>query len=556
MTPATGGLEPTAASETDGSRRPDDLDVLVVGAGFAGLYALYRLRHLGFSVRAVEAGDGVGGTWYWNRYPGARCDTPSLEYSYGFSSELDQEWSWSEFFAPQSEIERYLNHVADRFDLRRDIDFGTRVTAATWDAGSASWNVEASPAASLRARWLVMATGCLSAPIDPDLPGLSCFEGDILRTSTWPEEVDLRNKRVAIVGTGSSAVQAIPELATVAEHLYVLQRSAAFSWPSQNGPMDPAVEADAKARYPELRRRQRECSNGIVGFGGVPMFQAPRPIKLREASAEDRKAAVAEFGWGACRAWSDVTTDPVANEIAVEMYRDMIRGVIDDADTGEKLGPRGYPLGCKRPILDTGYFETFNRPNVTLVDLRSCGIETVTATGIRTDQGDIEIDVIVLATGFDAMTGALDRIRVTGRDGRFLRDDWSESGARTMLGLQAAGFPNLFMVTGPGSPSVVSNMAPGIEHHVEWIADCVAYLRRNGMRTIEPTVDAQDAWAAEVDRAAAGTMYVSPSCNSWYLGANIAGKPRVFLPYIGGFQNYIARCDEVAEAGYAGFVTM
>jgi cation diffusion facilitator CzcD-associated flavoprotein CzcO len=512
------------------------------------------MRDLGFSVRGIEAGDGVGGTWYWNRYPGARCDTPSLEYSYGFSPELEQEWSWSEFFSPQSEIEAYLNHVADRFDLRRDIEFGTRVLSATWDADSATWLVTTSTDTTLRTRWLVMATGCLSAPIDPDLPGLDGFEGDVLRTSSWPQQVDLRGKRVAIIGTGSSAVQAIPELAAAAEHLYVLQRSAAFSWPSQNGPMDPAVEAAAKARYPELRRRQRECSNGIVGFGGVPMFQAPRPIRLRDASAEQREAAIAEFGWGACRAWSDVTTDPVANEIAVQIYRDMIQTVIDDPDVAEKLGPRGYPLGCKRPILDTGYFETFNRPNVTLIDLHQGGIEMITATDICTQQGDIAVDVIVLATGFDAMTGALDRIRITGSDGRLLRDEWAESGARTMLGLLASGFPNLFMITGPGSPSVVSNMAPGIEQHVEWIADCLAYQRRQGLRTIDPTRQAQDAWVAEVDRAAAGTMYVAPSCNSWYLGANIAGKPRVFLPYIGGFHNYIARCSEVAETGYAGFV--
>jgi cation diffusion facilitator CzcD-associated flavoprotein CzcO len=530
------------------------LDVLVVGAGFAGLYAVHTMRHLGFSVRALEAGSGVGGTWYWNRYPGARCDTPSLEYSFGFSPELDQEWSWSEFFASQPEIERYLNHVADRFDLRRDIELDTRVIAATWEGAAAMWRVETSRGETLRVRALVMATGCLSAPLEPDLPGIDQFEGTVLRTSSWPQDVDLRGKRIAVIGTGSSAVQAVPELAKQAAELIVFQRSGAFTWPSHNGPMDPAVEAAAKADYPDLRRRQRECSNGIVGFGGVTMFQAPRPDKLREATEEARRAAVAEFGWGACRAWSDVTTDAAANEIAVEMYGDMIRETVLDADTAERLVPRGFPLGCKRPILDTGYYNTFNAPNVTVIDLRRGGIEQITASGIATGQGAFDVDVIVLATGFDAMTGALDRIRIAGNDGRLLRDEWARSGARTMLGVLAAGFPNMFMVTGPGSPSVVSNMAPGIEQGVDWIADCLAYLREHDLRSIEATPEAQDEWAAEVNRVAAGTMYVAPTCNSWYVGANIPGKPRVFLPFIGGFHTYIARCNEVAEAGYAGCV--
>ncbi|HEY4331475.1 MAG TPA: NAD(P)/FAD-dependent oxidoreductase [Ilumatobacteraceae bacterium] len=528
-----------------------EVDALVVGAGFAGIYSIYALRRAGFTVHAVEAGDGVGGTWYWNRYPGARCDTPSLEYSFGFSPELDQEWSWTEYFAGQPEIERYLNHITDRFDLRRHIEFGTRVTAATWDAQAFRWRVVTSTGHAFAARWVVMATGCLSAPIEPDLPGLDRFGGTVLRTSNWPADADIRGLRVAVIGTGSSAVQTVPELARDAAHLHVFQRSGAFTWPSNNGPMDPAVLAAAKRDYPYLRRRQRLVNNGIVGFGGATMFQAPRPIKIRESTEQDRRAAVEQFGWGACRAWSDVTTDADANEIAVEMYRDMIRATVDDADTAEKLTPRGYPLGCKRPILDTGYFETFNRPNVTIVDLQRGGIEEITRTGIRTAQGDFEFDVIVLATGFDAMTGALDRIDIAGRDGRVLRDEWRRAGARTLLGLLVEGFPNLFMITGPGSPSVVANMAAGIEQHVDWITECARHLRDNGLHAIETTLEAQDDWVDEVNRAASGTMYVAPSCNSWYVGTNVPGKPRVFLPYVGGFDKYVRRCEEIAQSGYA-----
>jgi cation diffusion facilitator CzcD-associated flavoprotein CzcO len=529
-----------------------DCDVIVVGAGFAGLYAIYHLRALGFSVKAFERGSGVGGTWYWNRYPGARCDTPSLEYSYGFSPELEQEWEWTEYFASQPEIERYLNHVADRFELRAHLDFGVEVTGAAFDEGRSLWQVETSDGRALRAPFLVLATGCLSTPFEPDIDGLGRFKGTVVRTSNWPSGISLEGRRIGLVGTGSSGVQAAPELAKVAEHLFVFQRTPAFTWPSHNAPMDPEVQRAAKARYQELRRIQRTLPNGIAGFGGAPMFQQPRDVKILEATKDDLDSALEEFGWGACRAWSDVLRDPRANEIAVELYRTMIRRTIHDPDTAEALFPRGLPLGCKRPVLDVGYFESFNQPHVTVVDLRHDPIIEVTDGGIRTARTDYRFDVLVLATGFDAMTGALTRIDPTGRDGRRLSEAWAE-GPRTLFGLQIAGYPNMFTITGPGSPSVVANMATGIEHHVEWIGRTMAYLRDNGFRTIEPTTAAQDAWVDTVNETAEHTMYTSPSCNSWYLGSNVPGKQRAFMIFVGGLNVYIAECERSAEHGYEGF---
>lgn len=528
-------------------------DAIVVGAGMGGLCALHHLLEAGFSVSCIEAGLGVGGTWYWNQYPGARCDTPSLEYSFGFSEQLQQEWHWSEFFASQPEIKTYLNHATDRFDLRRHITFDTKVVAAHFDESNRRWTLIADDARCWDARFVVMATGCLSAPILPDYPGIDTFTGLSLQTSSWPSEVDLAGKRIGVIGTGSSAVQAIPELAKVAEHLYVFQRSAAFTYPSHNGPMDPAVEAAAKARYPELRKIQRTLSNGIAGFGGAPMFQLPRPVKILESTEEERSAVLEELGWGACRAWSDINTNIRANDLAVDLYREMVQRTVKDRLTAGALSPDGYPLGCKRPVLDTGYFETYNNPIVTLVDLRNDGIEAITESGILTNSGHIGLDVIVFATGFDAMTGALDRIDIRGRDGRSLRDEWATEGVKSLLGLQIAGYPNLFTVNGPGSPSVVANMATTIEHHVEWITGCLLQLREKGLSIIEATAAAQDAWADRVNEAASNTMYTASTCNSWYLGTNIPGKRRQFLPFVGGLDNYIAVCDDIAQEDYSGF---
>ena len=541
------------SDESDAER--SDVDVVVVGAGFAGLYAVHLMRERGHTVQGFEAGSGVGGTWFWNRYPGARCDVPSLEYSYTFSPELQQEWEWTEFFPGQEELERYLNHVADRFDIRRHIRFDTRVTAATFDEDRARWVVDTDDGARTSARFLVMATGALSIPTIPRLDGLDTFEGQVLQTSRWPDDVDLTGRRIALIGTGSSGVQATPELAAVAEHLYVVQRTPTFTWPSNNAPMDPEVQRYVKENYDELRASQRATPGGTAGFGGVPIIAMARPDHfILEATEEQLTEALEEWGFSACRVWGDIATDLEANERAVELYREMIRRTVADPDVAERLSPRGYPIGCKRPVMDTHYYETFNRPNVTVVDLRRGAIECAIPTGLRTAQGDLEVDTIVFATGFDAMTGALTRIDIRGRDGRLLRDDWAD-GPRTLLGIQTEGYPNLFSVMGPGSPSVLANMVLGAEQHVEWIADLVDHLDREGRRTVEPTTEAQDAWVDKVNRTAEGTMFTAASCNSWYLGANIPGKPRVFLPYVGGFNRYTRECDEAAAAGYPGFAT-
>jgi cyclohexanone monooxygenase len=531
-----------------------DADVIVVGAGMAGIYTLKVLREQGLRVVALEKGSGVGGTWFWNRYPGSRCDIPSLEYSFGFDPELEQEWVWTEHFASQPEIERYLNHIVDRYHLRDGIRLSTGVTAATYDESTDTWLVETENGEQLRARFVIMATGGLSAPNRPNFPGFDSFEGTIVQTSLWPDEgVELEGKRIGVIGTGSSGVQAIPELARVAEHLTVFQRTAAFTWPSQNKPLTDAEQAAIKARYRELRRQQAESFSGTAGTTGAVILQFPTDDrKILESTPEQREAALQDFGFGACRVWTDTATDLDANEMAVELFREMIRRTVHDPEMAEALSPRGYPLGCKRPVLDTNYFETFNRDNVSLVDLGTNRIEEVTPTGIRTTQGFVELDVIVLATGFDAMTGALTRIDVRGRGGRLLRDDWM-SGPRTYLGVSMAGYPNLFVVVGPGSPAVLATYPPQIELQVGWIAEFVRYLNERGLASAEAEIDAQDAWCDHVNEVAVGTMFTAPSCNSWYNGQNIEGKPRVFLPYVGGLPAYMARCNDVAANGYQGF---
>jgi cyclohexanone monooxygenase len=539
-----------------------NVDVVVVGAGFSGLYALYRFRKLGLSVRVIEAGDGVGGTWFWNRYPGARCDVPSIEYSYGFSDELQQSWRWSETMSEQPEILAYLEHVADRFDLRRDITFSTRVVSATFDDASATWTVGTDAHELITCRFCVMATGCLSIPLEPDIAGIGDFEGTLVYTNRYPREgIDLAGKRVAIVGTGSSGVQAVPVVAAQAAHLTVFQRTAVFTLPVNNRDLsEEAVEA-AKERYGEIRAKQKTSMAGF-SFVGLPdgantglgrlSFSNPTD-KIVDFTPEERQARIDEKGLGALYSWADVLTDPEANELACELYRNHVRRVVHDPDTAEALCPKDYPLGCKRQVLDTGYYETFNRDNVSLVDLCSTPIEAITARGIRTAAAEHPFDVIILATGFDAMTGALLSVDVRGVGGRSLADKWA-AGPRAYLGLQSAGFPNLFLVTGPGSPSVLSNMTVSIEQHVDWITDCVSYLIEHDLSTIEPAEEAEDAWIERVNHIASKTMYTRPSCSSWYLGANVPGKPRIFMPYVGGVGEYRRQCDEIVEAGYEGFI--
>jgi cation diffusion facilitator CzcD-associated flavoprotein CzcO len=524
-----------------------DVDVVVVGAGFAGLYALYRLREQGWSVQGFEAGGGVGGTWYWNRYPGARCDVASVEYSFSFSEELEQDWVWTERYATQPEILRYLDHVADRFDLRRLIRFETRVEGATFDAAARGWEIRTSDGEVTRARFVVMATGCLSTANLPDIPGRDSFEGELLHTGRWPHHpVDFSGKRVGVVGTGSSGIQAVPVIAEEAAELVVFQRTPNYAVPAHNRPLSADELAEVKTRYRDLRERNRRT---FVGFGGW----APPPGGSALAMSDDERNRVLEERWRDGGLWflsvfNDVMFDEQSNEVVADFVRGKIRSVVDDPAVADRLSPDTW-IGCKRMCVDSGYFETFNRGNVRLVDLRETPIEAITPTGIRTVAEEIPLDTLVFATGFDAMTGTLLRMDIRGRDEVSLRQAWAE-GPKTYLGLAVAGFPNLFLITGPGSPSVLTNMVTSIEHHVEWISGCLAHLRTEGCDVIEAGAEAAEEWVAYVNAVAGMTLYTT--CNSWYLGANVPGKPRVFMPLF-GFAPYVDTCASVAADGYRGF---
>jgi cyclohexanone monooxygenase len=523
------------------------LDAVVVGAGFAGLYMLHRLRGLGLSTRLFEAAEGIGGTWYWNRYPGARCDVESMDYSYSFSAELQQEWRWTERYSPQPEILRYLNHVADRFDLRRDIRLATRVIAAVFDEAAERWDIRTDRGDEVSARFCIMATGCLSEAQTPNFAGLDTFEGRWYHTGHWPHEgVDFSGQRVAVIGTGSSAIQSIPLIARQAAHLFVFQRTPNFSVPAHNAALDAAYEQQVKSNYPEFRRRARQSRVGFVVEGkDCSAMSVSEGERRQEYEARWRRGGLG-FGF----AFADLLTDERANDTAAEFFRAKIRAIVRDPKVAEQLAPRDYPLGTKRLCVDTDYYDTFNRANVTLIDLRTAPIEAITARGLRTRDAEYSLDAIVFAIGFDAMTGALLKIDIRGRDGETLAQKWA-AGPRTYLGMAIAGFPNLFMITGPGSPSVLSNMVVSIEQHVDWIADCIAYLRTHDRLTIEATGEAEEAWVAHVNEVGNATLY--PRARSWYTGANIPGKPRIFMPYIGGVGVYRQKCEEVAANGYAGF---
>ncbi|MCU1499862.1 MAG: cyclohexanone monooxygenase [Acidimicrobiales bacterium] len=521
--------------------------MVVVGAGFAGLYQLHRARGLGLDVQVVEAGGDVGGTWYWNRYPGARCDVESVEYSYSFDEDLQQEWEWTERYAGQPEILRYLSHVADRFDLRSGIRFDTRVVAATFDETVDRWLVDTDAGEEYDCQFLVMATGCLSSAMTPAIEGGESFTGSTFHTGRWPHEgVDFTGQRVGVIGTGSSGIQAIPLIAQEAAELTVFQRTAAYTVPARNGPLDPGELAAIKADYGALREANRQMP---VAFGSrvprrdVGALQVDEADRLAEYEARWERGGFTFLG-----SFNDLFLDRAANQTAAEFVRDKIRTIVHDPGLAERLVP-DQVIGCKRLCIDTGYYETFNQPHVRLVDVTETPIEAITPTGIRTTAGEHRLDAIVFATGFDAMTGSLLRIDIRGRGGLPLRDAW-EAGPRTYLGLGVAGFPNLFTVTGPGSPSVLTNMVVSIEHHVEWITACVEHLRTNGMRTIEVRPEAQEAWVDHVNGVASFTLF--PTCNSWYLGANVPGKTRVFMP-LPGFPDYVATCEQVAADGYRGF---
>ncbi len=523
------------------------LDAVVVGAGFAGLYMLHRLREQGLSVRVFEAGDGVSGTWYWNRYPGARCDVESMEYSYQFSEKLQQEWEWTERYASQPEILAYINHVADRFALRGDIQLETRVTQARFDEATDRWTVETDRRDRVEARFVIMATGCLSSTNTPDFEGLESFRGPWYHTGRWPHEgVDFSGQRVGLIGTGSSAIQTIPIIAQQAEHLYVFQRTPNYTVPAHNAPLDPEVQRKIKSEYPDFRRRNREMS-----FGLGANFR-PSEESALAASPEAREQEYATSwqigGLTFMLSYGDLLYSQEGNDTAAEFIRTKIRETVRDPATAEILSPYTV-VGCKRLCVDTGYWETFNRPNVTLVDVSNAPIERITPDGLRTGSQEYSFDGLVFATGFDAMTGALLNVDIRGVGGTRLGQKWA-AGPRTYLGLATSGFPNLFTITGPGSPSVLSNMLPSIEQHVNWIADCIDWLRERRLARIEATVAAEEAWVEHVNEVANGSLY--PTCNSWYLGANVPGKPRVFMPYL-GFPPYVQKCDEVAAKGYEGF---
>ncbi|CQD10027.1 monooxygenase [Mycolicibacterium conceptionense] len=523
------------------------VDVVVVGAGFGGLYALHKFRSQGLSVRVFEAAPEVGGTWYFNRYPGARCDVESVDYCYSFSDELQQEWTWTEKYATQTEILEYINWVADKLDLRRDITFETRVSSVVLDERALRWTVTTDAGEAIDARFVVMATGPLSAAMTPDFPGLETFAGDIYHTAHWPhEDVDFAGKRVAVIGTGSSGIQSIPLIAEQAEQLYVFQRTPNYSVPAGNRPLAADEIAEIKANYAERRRMSWRSG------GGSPHVAHPK--LTMEATPEEREEAF-EKRWDLggvlfSKTFSDQMISLEANEEARKFYENKIRAVIDDPAVAELLIPDDHPIGTKRICTDTNYFQTFNRPNVELVSVRKTPIETIDEAGITTSDAHYDIDALVLATGFDAMTGALAKVDIQGRGGKKLVDDWAD-GPRTYLGLGVDGFPNLFLVSGPGAPAVLANMVLHAEAHVNWISEAIAHLDQNGYAAIEPTADAVDSWMAECARRAEATLFTK--ANSWYMGANVPGKPRMFMLFIGGFGTYLDICNEAAADGYKGF---
>jgi cyclohexanone monooxygenase len=521
-------------------------DAVIVGAGFAGMYMLHCLREQGLSARVFEAGGDVGGTWYWNRYPGARCDLPSLQYSYSFSEELDQEWNWSEKYSPQPEILAYAKHVADRFELRRDIHFDTRVTAAAFAETTKRWTIETDRDDRVTAKFCIMAVGCLSAANKPPFEGLDDFEGPVYHTGEWPHEgVDFTGLRVGVIGTGSSAVQSVPIIAQQAAQLTVFQRTATYAVPAWNAKMDPALEQSVKADYPAYRAKARARPTGVY----FPFNMEP----ALESTHDERIAKYEEFwargGLPFLGAYGDLLFEKDANDTVANFARDKIRGIVKDPAVADLLCPDNI-FGCKRLCVDSGYYETFNEPHVKLVDVSEKPIERFTKKGIVTNGTEYEFDAVISATGFAAMTGSFDKIRITGRNGLTLSEKW-RAGPRTYLGLASAGFPNLFMVTGPGSPSVLANMIPSIEQHVDWMMDCIAHMAEIGAETIEPQISYEDDWVEHVNEVS--KVSLRSTCSSWYVGANVPGHPHVFMPYIGGFPIYVNRCNDVMSNGYVGF---
>ncbi|CAF4605592.1 unnamed protein product [Rotaria sp. Silwood2] len=528
---------------------PKMLDALIVGAGFSGLYMLYCLRGHGFTVKILETGDGIGGTWYWNCYPGARCDVESIQYSYSFSEELEEEWKWSESFASQPEILRYLNYVADKFDLRKDIQLGTRVSAIIFDEIQSHWEIRTDRGDRLFAKFCIMATGCVSTTHVPQIKGFDVFSGNHYHTGQWPHaNICFNGRRVAVIGTGSSGIQSIPLIAEQADHVFVFQRTPNFSIPARDEPLKVEYEQWLKSNYAEYRKQIFETPYGLI-------VKNNRNVSAMTVTPEERQDEFEkrwqEGGVAFLLSFNDLLLNKESNDTAAEFVRNKIREIVKNPEVAEALVPQNYPIGTKRLCVDRNYFQTFNRSNVTLVDLRKGSIDEITPSGIRIKEKIYEVNDIVLATGFDAMTGTLLKIDIRGRSGKSLREKWSE-GPRTYLGLMMTDFPNLFIITGPGSPSVLSNMPRAIEQHVDWITECLNYLRTHCYDTIEPQLEAENAWILHVNEVANSTLF--PLANSWYVGANIDGKPRVFMPYIGGFNVYRQKCQDIVNNGYEGFV--
>ena len=536
----------TMRTESQGA----DFDLVVVGAGFSGLYMLHRARQLGFRTRVFEAGDEVGGTWYWNRYPGARCDSESVYYmlSDRASEDILQEWTWSERFAGQPEIWAYLKFVADKLDLRRDIQFNTRISAAHWDEQSQLWRLTTAVGEQVSARFFISAVGCLSTANIPEIPGLESFQGRWLHTGQWPHEpVSFAGRRVAVIGTGATGVQVVPEVAKEAAQVYVFQRTPNFDIPGHNHPLEASEIEEIKRNYRNLWERTRQ-----TGFG-MPFEAAER--STFSVSPEERQQ-IYEGAWTqggfhvGLDTFNDLLFDQEANDSIAEFVRTKIRETVKRPEVAEWLAPKDHAFFTKRPPLEHGYYQAFNRDNVALINLRQTPIEKITAQGIQTRDQEFQVDDIIFATGFDAMTGTLFRIDIRGRAGLALKEAWQD-GPKTYMGLAAHGFPNMFMITGPQSPSVLTNMPVAIEQHVDWIADCLVYLREHGLAYIEADEEAQERWVAIAAQIAELTLL--SKTDSWWRGANIPGKPRLLYPYVGGLNNYRVACDEVAAKGYEGF---
>lgn len=529
-------------------QKMESFDAIVVGAGFAGLYALHKLRGMGMSVKVFEAGDGVGGTWYWNRYPGARCDVESMEYSYSFDPELEQQWVWPDKYSKQSDILKYANHVADRFDLRRDIQFETRIKSAVFEQDSNQWVIETEHGEKATAQFCIMAVGNLSTPRVPDFKGIGNFKGDWYHSGLWPKEgVDFTGKRVGIIGTGSTGIQIIPQVAPQAKHLTVFQRTANYSLPARNGPLAEEVRAAHKKKYRELREQAYFTPFGIAGYPPPSKGALEDDPKSREEKYSQKWAEGGTISY--LFAYNDLLLSAESNETASDFVRERIKEIVKDPETAAKLLPNDHPIGTKRICLDSGYYETYNRDNVSLVDVRSAPIEEITETGLRTTEDTFELDAIIFATGFDAMTGAILEMDVRTSDGLAMKDKWKD-GPKTYLGIMVSGFPNMFVITGPGSPGVKSQMILSIEQHTDWITDCIRNMRDKNLNRAEAAPEAEEKWVEHVNEVANSTLY--PQANSWYVGANIPGKPRIFMPYVGGVEAYKKICDDVTAKGYEG----